>query len=86
MDGNRRGVINPKIDPSFQSWVNLIHPDDLGNILTVWSDYMDNTSEYFTIEYRVLCKNNGFLWVEAHGVKDLNSYGEIVRLTASIET
>ena len=68
------------IEPSFKSWINLIHPDDLGNFLIVWSDYMDNTDNHFSIEYRVLCKNKTYLWVEAHGVKDLNTEGEIVRL------
>jgi len=68
------------IEPSFKSWINLIHPDDLGNFLIVWSDYMDNTDDHFSIEYRVLCKNGNYLWVEAHGVKDLNSESEIVRI------
>lgn len=74
------GYSRGDIEPSFKSWINLIHPDDLGNFLIVWSNYMDNTDNHFSIEYRVLCKNTTYLWVEAHGVKDLNSDGEIVRL------
>lgn len=68
------------IDPSFNNWINLIHPDDLGNFLVVWSDYMENSQQPFSIEYRIKCQNGGYCWVEAHGIKDLNEAGEIVRL------
>ena len=74
------GYSESDIDHSFKSWISLIHPNDLGNFLIVWSDYMDNSEQHFSIEYRVLCKDKNYLWVEAHGVKDLNSQGEIVRL------
>jgi len=74
------GYSESDIDHSFKSWISLIHPDDLGKFLLIWSDYMDNSEQHFSIEYRVLCKNKNYLWVEAHGVKDLNAEGEIVRL------
>lgn len=66
--------------PSFHSWVNLIHPDDLGQFLLTWTNYMDSSSDRFNIEYRVLCKNMQYIWVEAHGIKELDDKGEIVRL------
>jgi len=69
-----------EIEPSFKSWINLIHPDDLGHFLVTWSNYMENTKPNFSIEYRIQCKNNEYLWVEAHGVKEKNNDGEVVRL------
>jgi len=68
------------IEPSFNNWINLIHPDDLGNFLIVWSDYMENTQQHFSIEYRVRCQSGEYRWVEAHGIKDVSESGEIVRL------
>ena len=68
------------IEPSFNNWINLIHPDDLGNFLIVWSEYMENSQQQFSIEYRIRCQSGEYRWVEAHGIKDLNESGEIVRL------
>jgi PAS domain S-box-containing protein len=74
------GYTSSEIEPSFKSWINLIHPNDLGSFLIIWSDYMDNSEKYFSIKYRVLYKDGNYLWVEANGLKDLNSENEIVRL------
>ena len=68
------------IEPSFNNWINLIHPDDLGNFLIVWSEYMENTQQQFSIEYRIKCQNGDYRWVEAHGIKDVNETNEIIRL------
>lgn len=68
------------IEPSFNNWINLIHPDDLGNFLVVWSEYMENTQQQFSIEYRIRRQSGEYCWVEAHGIKDLNESDEIVRL------
>lgn len=68
------------IEPSFNSWINLIHADDLGNFLIVWSEYMENTQQQFSIEYRIKCQSGEYRWVEAHGIKDVNESGEIIRL------
>ena len=69
-----------EIKPSFKSWINLIHPDDLGQFLVAWSDYMENTQAHFSIEYRVLCKTGEYLWVEAHGIKEMNKDSEVLRI------
>lgn len=75
------GYEDKEISPSFNSWVKLIHPDDLGNFLLLWTDYMENSETHFSIEYRVLCKNGKYLWMEAHGIKELNSANEVIRIS-----
>lgn len=69
------------ITPSFNTWVNMIHPDDLGHFLCTWSDYMDNPVDDFSIEYRIRCHDNHYLWVEAHAVKEIDIYGNVVHLS-----
>ena len=68
------------IEPSFNNWINLIHADDLGNFLIVWSEYMENSQQQFSIEYRIKCQSGEYRWVEAHGIKDVNESDEIIRL------
>ncbi len=68
------------IEPSFNAWINLIHPDDLGNFLLTWTEYMDKPANNFSIEYRIRCNDNTYLWVEAHAIKELNDAGEVIHL------
>ncbi len=68
------------IAPSFNSWIKLIHPDDLGHFLLTWASYMENPEHDFTIEYRVRCQNGTYLWVEAHAIKELDTKGNLIRL------
>ncbi len=68
------------ITSSFNTWINMIHPDDLGNFLCTWSDYMENPVADFSIEYRIRCRDNSYLWVEAHAIKEIDSNGEVVHL------
>ncbi len=68
------------LEPSFNTWINLIHPDDLGQFLLTWTNYMENPSHNFSIEYRIRCEDNHYLWVEANAIKELNDEGEIIHL------
>ncbi len=74
------GYEKHEIDPSFNTWINLIHPNDLGHFLVTWTDYMEKPSGNLSIEYRIRCHDNQYLWIEAHAIKELNNEGEIVHL------
>ncbi len=75
------GYSNDDIDPSFNTWINLIHPDDLGQFLIIWTEYMEKGGSSFSIEYRIQTASQEYLWVEAHAIKEINSEGEVIRLT-----
>jgi len=74
------GYLPDEVEDTFLSWTKLIHPDDLGVFLIAWSDYMIEKEGNFSIEYRILCKNQQYHWVEAHGIKEINAFGDVERL------
>ena len=77
------GYNDDEIDPTFNAWVNLIHPDDLGNFLLVWTHYMEGLQDRFMVEYRIRTKDGRYRWVEARGVKEIDNQGHAVRLAGS---
>ncbi|MBL1276332.1 MAG: diguanylate cyclase [Ectothiorhodospiraceae bacterium] len=70
--------------PSFNSWVDLIHPDDLGLYLELWTDYMDGTAQQFRVEYRMRAKTGDYHWVSARGVSVSHQGDEPVYLAGSL--
>ena len=61
------GYDHQDFQPSFTSWLGMIHPDDLGFYLEVWTDYMEGKTPQFRVEYRMLAKNGDYHWVSARG-------------------
>jgi len=77
------GYENNDIDDTFNDWIHLIHPDDLGSFLLQWSQFMESELDHFNVEYRILCKNGHYTWVEARGVKEVGPDGKAIRLAGS---
>ena len=71
------------IDNSFIAWRNLIHPDDLGRFLDLWTKHMAGESESFYIEYRIRRKTGDYTWVLCRGSSSRNEAGHPVRVSGS---
>ena len=55
------------IDPSFDAWKALLHPDDKEAVLaSLMAHVQGETPAYFS-EHRVLCKDGSYKWAEARG-------------------
>ncbi|MBN4079216.1 diguanylate cyclase [Beggiatoa alba] len=70
--------------PTFTSWLEAIHPDDLGPYLGVWTDYMEGTIAQFCVEYRMRAKNGDYHWVSAQGVSVVHEGSEPVYLAGTL--
>jgi len=57
-----------ELTPSFKTLIELIHPDDLGNMLEVWTEYMEGKIPSYCLQYRLRKKDNTYLWAEARGI------------------
>ncbi|MCW8956057.1 MAG: diguanylate cyclase [Gammaproteobacteria bacterium] len=80
---NMLGYHENELPSTFNTWINLIHPSDLGKFLLVWTDYMDNNDTFFSIEYRICHKDGSYVWYEARGFKDNDELGNPVRIAGS---
>jgi len=51
--------------PSFESWQNLIHPDDLQSALGVVEEYLKTKPDEYENEFRLKTKGGGYRWMRA---------------------
>ena len=66
---------------SYESWVSLIHPDDLNNALEVALEYLETKPDYYENEFRLKTKTGDYLWVSAKArVVERDSDGLAIRI------
>jgi len=52
----------------FKAWQDLIHPDDLGQVLEIWTNCMGGFKDSFALEYRMRTKSGDWMWVQCRGL------------------
>ncbi|MDH5218854.1 MAG: ATP-binding protein, partial [Gammaproteobacteria bacterium] len=72
-----------EITHRFDEWQALIHPDDLGDALNIWTECMEGTLKTFSFEYRVKNKLDTYLWILCRGTVFKNSEGKAIRMAGS---
>ena len=50
-----------------RSWIDLVHPEDRERTLKVNNDCIENTTEFFDVEFRMLSKKGEWVWVLGRG-------------------
>ncbi len=55
------------LDNDVLTWESLIHPEDLGRVMTHFDDYLAGRSSYYRIEYRCRTSGGDYLWIEDSG-------------------
>ncbi|MEW6709512.1 MAG: PAS domain S-box protein [Candidatus Riflebacteria bacterium] len=53
--------------PSYESWRNLLHPDDLDSTVANLNRQLKVGSEGFTLEFRAKCKDGTYRWIIGQG-------------------
>ena len=63
------GYEDIEVANNFESWKALLHPEDLFNILDKVDHYLNNfKQEQYDVEFRMLCKNGQYKWINARGM------------------
>ncbi|MEE8428347.1 MAG: PAS domain S-box protein, partial [Gammaproteobacteria bacterium] len=62
------GYQEHEIANHFKAWQDLIHPEDLGQVLEVWMECMEGLTESFATEYRIRTKSGVWMWVQCRGL------------------
>ena len=72
-----------EIEPRFDAWQRLIHPDDLPFVLTALSDHIgERRTPHYEVEYRLRTKQGDYRWILARGkVVECGPGGTAVRVT-----
>jgi len=76
------GYEQGEILSSYNSFVKLLHPEDIEKYQKAVKDHFENDVEY-DIEIRLKTKNDGYKWFRSKGKKSINDEGNI-RFTGSL--
>jgi diguanylate cyclase (GGDEF)-like protein/PAS domain S-box-containing protein len=76
------GFEDDEFEGSFVEWQNLVHPDDLGNLLMMWAKCTEGETSY-TIEYRIQNKSGEYLWVKSRTIALIDDDGDVYRLAGA---
>ena len=72
-----------EIEPTFHGWIDLVHPDDLGRFLLVWTEYMEGTTDQFLLEYRLKTISGEYLWVLGRAISQIDEEGFPYRMAGA---
>ncbi|MFZ2523877.1 MAG: PAS domain S-box protein [Candidatus Ferrigenium altingense] len=53
---------------SLGEWTERVNPDDLRHAMIDLERYLDGNSPFYTVDYRMLCKDGSWKWVSARGM------------------
>jgi PAS domain S-box-containing protein len=65
------GIVGYKLDEllpvNIDTWLGLVHPDDLAQSEQLLNDHFENKSEFYSVELRMKHKSGEWIWVRDHG-------------------
>ena len=53
---------------AFSTIIDLVHEDDLGDMLETWSSYMEGEIPSYVLQYRLRQADDTFVWIESRGI------------------
>ena len=62
------GYGEDEVPNRFESWRDLVHPDDLDRALATVQSYLDGRAPAFELEHRLRHKDGSYRWVLARGI------------------
>lgn len=64
-----------------KKWEDLLHPDDRDRVMRAMADCMENRTPEYSQEFRMLCKDGSWKWIESQGkVTACDHSGRALRL------
>lgn len=76
------GYKDDEFPQSLDSWVSIVHPDDLARIEQNLKDYLKGQTPLYLMEQRLRCKDGSYKWILSRGtVVERNDSGKPTRMT-----
>ncbi len=73
-----------EIEPKFETWRGLIHPDDAPGVLQRLDEHLAGRTENYEVEHRLRNKQGDWVWVLARGrVVERDAEGQPIRATGT---
>ena len=77
------GYTEDEVPDEFESWQQLIHPDDRERAVTALQQHLDGKMEVYRLEHRLLHKDGTYRWILARGKALRHDDGTPYRLVGS---
>lgn len=77
------GYRDEEITGHFETWTNLLHPDDLDRVLDNLQAYLAREIPEYRLEFRLLCKDGSYKWILALGQALWDETGEPIRMAGT---
>ena len=72
--------------PDYQTFLRLIHTDDLPRVCQTWQNYLENRTPVYEVEFRILTKSAGWKWIAERGKAiESNATGQPVRIIGTLQ-
>jgi two-component system CheB/CheR fusion protein len=69
-----------ELENNFSTWENLLHPDDKERMLQNVEDFLQNPSNFFMHQFRMLHKDGTYRWIQNRASAVLDDQGKVVRM------
>jgi diguanylate cyclase (GGDEF)-like protein/PAS domain S-box-containing protein len=78
------GYTLEEINPTYEQWEDLVHPDDLLSARQAVQDHLDGKTPIHRDEYRLRAKDGSYRWILDQGkIVEYDSQGRPLRMTAT---
>lgn len=65
--GPMLGYCPDELEPRFDTWEKLVHPDDLPTVLGALQAHLEGRTKHYSSEHRLRNKSGGWTWILARG-------------------
>ena len=77
---NMLGYTLAEIQPHYDGWARLVHPDDMPHVREVLDAHLQEKTPFYEVEHRLLTKAGEWKWVLSHGkVFERDKHGKALR-------
>ena len=67
-------------DETFAAFSRMVHPSDFGQVFKGLQDYMNHKADAFSMEYRMLCSNRKYKWVQSNAHANWDRDGNAIEI------
>jgi PAS domain S-box-containing protein len=62
------GYADHDLAPNVDSWIDLMHPDDFSQVMSIVENYWAGETPHYIAEHRVRCQDGSYKWILARGI------------------
>lgn len=77
------GYSESDIEDSFESWVQLLHPQDHESVMGQLNAFLEGCSNEYSLVHRLRKKDGSYAWIHAKGVAQRDEANRVLRMAGS---